>query len=163
MADTQAKKTDKPEKAEASSASPPPIVYGDHIDQSAFEQILEMDEGDDEQTFSRSIIESFFEQAESTFKKMQQQLDRRDLDQLSNLGHFLKGSAATIGLSKVKESCEKIQNYGKHKDDSDAEVESTDDECLDKIRNTLKVLTEEYREAEAILRAYFKRSAPQPS
>jgi hypothetical protein len=33
-----------------------------------------MDEGDDEQTFSRSIIESFFEQAESTFKKMQQQL-----------------------------------------------------------------------------------------
>lgn len=39
------------------------------IDTETFDQILEMDD-DDEQSFSRNIIEGFFEQAQTTFKEM---------------------------------------------------------------------------------------------
>jgi osomolarity two-component system phosphorelay intermediate protein YPD1 len=42
---------------------------GDSIDALTFEQILEMDDEDD-RDFSRSIVFGFFEQAEQTFKKM---------------------------------------------------------------------------------------------
>ena len=35
-----------------------------------FEQILEMDDEEEGRTFSRSIVFSFFEQAEQTFTKM---------------------------------------------------------------------------------------------
>jgi osomolarity two-component system phosphorelay intermediate protein YPD1 len=43
---------------------------GDSIDALTFEQILEMDDDEDERDFSRSIVFGFFEQAEQTFKKM---------------------------------------------------------------------------------------------
>jgi osomolarity two-component system phosphorelay intermediate protein YPD1 len=39
------------------------------VDPSTFQQILEMDDDDDD-TFSRQIIVDFFEQAETTFEKM---------------------------------------------------------------------------------------------
>ena len=44
--------------------------YGDQIDQSLFEQILEMDEDESDREFSRSIVFGFFEQAETTFEQM---------------------------------------------------------------------------------------------
>lgn len=43
---------------------------GDAIDPLTFEQILEMDDDEDEREFSKSIVYGFFEQAESTFVKM---------------------------------------------------------------------------------------------
>jgi hypothetical protein len=43
---------------------------GDSIDALTFEQILEMDDDEDDREFSRSIVFGFFEQAEQTFKKM---------------------------------------------------------------------------------------------
>lgn len=43
---------------------------GDSIDQVTFEQILEMDDDEEEREFSRSIVYGFFDQAETTFKKM---------------------------------------------------------------------------------------------
>ena len=46
----------------------------DSIDESTFEQILEMDDDDDEREFSKGIVYGFFEQAESTFDKMEQAL-----------------------------------------------------------------------------------------
>lgn len=46
--------------------------FGDDVDVETFEQILEMDEGEEDGSheFSRSIVFGFLEQAESTFKKM---------------------------------------------------------------------------------------------
>lgn len=46
--------------------------FGDNVDVPTFEQILEMDEGEDEDghEFSRSIVFGYFEQAETTFDKM---------------------------------------------------------------------------------------------
>lgn len=46
-------------------------AFDDSIDQTTFEQILEMDD-DDSRDFSRSIVFGYFEQAESTFAKMDQ-------------------------------------------------------------------------------------------
>lgn len=46
------------------------LDYGDDIDRSTFEQILEMDDDEDDRDFSRSIVFGFFDQAEETFKKM---------------------------------------------------------------------------------------------
>jgi osomolarity two-component system phosphorelay intermediate protein YPD1 len=41
-----------------------------------------------------------------------------DLQSLSQLGHFLKGSSASIGLKHMRESCQQIQQLSK---DSNAE------------------------------------------
>ena len=46
-------------------------AFEDSIDQTTFEQILEMDD-DEAREFSRSIVFGYFEQAESTFAKMDQ-------------------------------------------------------------------------------------------
>lgn len=45
----------------------------DSIDESTFEQILEMDD-DDDRDFSQGIVFGFFEQADSTFEKMEKAL-----------------------------------------------------------------------------------------
>lgn len=83
--------------------------------------------------------------------------EERDLEQLSQLGHFLKGSSATLGLTKIKDHREKIQNYGKQMDETGMEPEPNEDLCLDRIRQTLAVLTEDYHEVEKILRNYYER------
>ena len=76
-----------------------------------------MDE--DEEGFAFSLIETFVEQAKDTFTKIEELLgdnngDTEDnLRQLSQLGHYLKGSAAALGLQMVQNECERIQNYGK--------------------------------------------------
>lgn len=48
--------------------------YSDSIDQATFEQILEMDDDGDDREFSKSIVLGFFEQAENTFKEMEDTL-----------------------------------------------------------------------------------------
>ncbi|KAI9681345.1 MAG: hypothetical protein M1817_002628 [Caeruleum heppii] len=129
--------------------------FGDKIESATFEQILEMDEDDPSREFSRGIVFGFFDQAEATFDKMDDSLEKRDLDQLSSLGHFLKGSSATLGLTKVKDSCEKIQWYGMHKDDSGMNDEPSDDVCLERIKKTLAQVKVEYKEVEKMLREYY--------
>ena len=81
---------------------------------------------------------------------------RRDLAQLSSLGHFLKGSSATLGLTKVKDSCEKIQWYGMHKDESGSNEEPSDDVCLSRIETTLAAVKDDYRDVEKALKAYYE-------
>ncbi|KAH7351081.1 signal transduction histidine kinase, partial [Rhexocercosporidium sp. MPI-PUGE-AT-0058] len=128
---------------------------GDSIDALTFEQILEMDDDEDDRDFSKSIVFSFFEQAEQTFKKMDDALEEKDLATLSSLGHFLKGSSATLGLTKVKDSCEKIQHYGQKKDDEGTEDEPDEDKCLERIKDTLVTVKEEYAEVEKVLKKFY--------
>jgi osomolarity two-component system phosphorelay intermediate protein YPD1 len=56
------------QQSEEGSVSLPDL--GDSIDAVTFEQILEMDDEEDDREFSRSIVFGFFEQAEQTFKNM---------------------------------------------------------------------------------------------
>lgn len=57
----------------------------------------------------------------------------RNLEELSKLGHFLKGSSATLGLIKLRDNCEKIQHYGSRKPDPGppaGEPMPSEEECL---------------------------------
>ncbi|KAI9869467.1 MAG: hypothetical protein M1813_000256 [Trichoglossum hirsutum] len=110
---------------------------------------------DEEREFSRSIVSGFFEQAVATFKKMDDGLVSRDLSQLSSLGHFLKGSSATLGLTKVKDSCEKIQHYGAKKDDTGTKDEPSDEVCLKRIKETLALVRKDYDEVEKVLKEFY--------
>ncbi|KAI0472447.1 histidine-phosphotransfer domain, HPT domain-containing protein [Xylaria cf. heliscus] len=127
---------------------------GDAIDIVAFSQILEMDDSEDDRDFSKSIVWGFFEQAEETFEKMDSALKSRDLEELYRLGHFLKGSSATVGLTKVKDSCEKIQRYGK-KENVDGTPEIDEELCLLRIKATLSEVKSEYADAEKTLKNFF--------
>ncbi|KAF2141251.1 uncharacterized protein K452DRAFT_287957 [Aplosporella prunicola CBS 121167] len=128
---------------------------GDSIDAATFEQILEMDDDEDEREFSKSIVYDFFQQAESTFDKMDTNLEKKDLGQLSQLGHFLKGSSATLGLTKVKDSCEKIQHFGAHKDETGTHEEPDDEVCLDRLKKIIAQAKQEFKDVEKVLRKFY--------
>ncbi|KAI1188439.1 hpt domain-containing protein [Nemania serpens] len=127
---------------------------GDAIDILTFGQILEMDDSEEDREFSKSIVYGFFEQAEETFERMDSALKARDLEELYRLGHFLKGSSATVGLTKVKDSCEKIQRYGK-KENVDGTPEPDEELCLSRIKSTLTTVKSEYADAEKTLKNFF--------
>ncbi|EAU39345.1 conserved hypothetical protein [Aspergillus terreus NIH2624] len=129
----------------------------DCIDKNTFEQILEMDDDDDKE-FSRGIVFGFFDQAKSTFDKMEAALADKDLLELSQLGHFLKGSSATLGLTKVKDACEKIQHFGARKDETGTTDEPDDAVSLKHIKNTLAQAKKDYTEVEAFLRKLYEDS-----
>jgi len=131
-------------------------LYGDEIDRSTFEQILEMDDDENEREFSRSIVYDFFDQADSTFIKMDEAVEKKDLDALSALGHFLKGSSATLGLTKVKDSCEKIQHFGARKDES-GQVDVKDDSLsLSRLKTTISAAKVQFSEAETLLKRFYE-------
>ncbi|UZO20707.1 uncharacterized protein OCT59_013125 [Rhizophagus irregularis] len=110
---------------------------------------------DDDHDFSKSIVWNYFEQAETTFGSMDKALEVRDLDELSKLGHFLKGSSAAIGLTKVKASCEKMQHFGNMKDETGTNTISEDD-AITKISTLLEKVKDEYKEAETYLKNFYK-------
>ena len=130
----------------------------DTIDPATFEQILEMDEDEVEREFSKSIVYDFFGQADSTFKKMDTSLEKKEkgyLKELSELGHFLKGSSATLGLTKVKDSCEKIQHFGSQKDESGVK-DITEEESCDKLKTTIAQAKTEFSEVKEVLKEFYK-------
>ncbi|KAK4692812.1 osomolarity two-component system, phosphorelay intermediate protein YPD1, partial [Lecanoromycetidae sp. Uapishka_2] len=145
----------RPEAAESENGSTGLPDCGDAIDPITFEQILEMDDDEDEREFSKSIVFGFFDQAEQTFTKMDSCLKDGDLMQLSSLGHFLKGSSATLGLTKVKDSCEKIQHYGSRNDENGNPMRISDGEILKLIKETLQMVKVDYKEAEKILKKFY--------
>ncbi|KAI8987573.1 signal transduction histidine kinase [Mycotypha africana] len=126
----------------------------DLIDMNTFEQLLDMDDEDDHE-FSLSIVNNYFEQAEATFKDMDSALEKKDLTELSRLGHFLKGSSAAIGLKKVKATCEKIQNIGNCQEE-DGSKEIDDQDALKRITSLLPQVKTEYSEAEEYLKNFYE-------
>ncbi|KAF7172897.1 hypothetical protein CNMCM5623_005071 [Aspergillus felis] len=137
--------------------TPPPKKFsemGEVIDKATFDQILEMDD-DEDMDFSKGIVYGFFDQAETTFEKMDKALEDKDLDELSSLGHFLKGSSATLGLKKVKDHCEKIQHYGAGKDETGTVDEPDEEKSLKHIKETLVEVKKDYKEVEQFLRSYY--------
>lgn len=130
----------------------------DTIDPATFEQILEMDEDEVDREFSKSIVFDFFGQADSTFAKMDSTLEKKEdeyLKTLSELGHFLKGSSATLGLTKVKDSCEKIQHFGSLKDEAGTK-DITEEEAQKKLKAIIAQAKEEFTEVKAVLKEFYK-------
>ena len=78
-----------------------------------------------------------------------------DLPKLSELGHFLKGSSATLGLVKVRDGCEKIQRYGKN-ENLDGSEEADSKLCLERIKEALQTVKVDYEDVKSILVKYYK-------
>lgn len=132
--------------------------FGDHVDLATFEQILDMDEGEDEEghEFSHSIVFGYFEQAESTFQKMDAAVEKKDLAELSSLGHFLKGSSATLGFTKVKDECEKIQHYGHMKDETGTIDEPDEAKCLKNTEQSITVAKRAFNTVQKLMTKYYE-------
>lgn len=77
--------------------------------------------------------------------------EAEDWDEMSSLGHFLKGSSATLGLIKVRDACEKIQ----HCKDELPEDKDEKYKVMDGIEKTLKEVKSDYAEVSNILRRFF--------
>ncbi|PHH82959.1 hypothetical protein CDD82_4177 [Ophiocordyceps australis] len=146
--------------------APPPeegfgLGFEDAVDMSIFNQILEMDEPDDHE-FSHSIVFGFFDQAEETFESMDTSLKEKDLKKLSSLGHFLKGSSATLGLIRVQKGCEQIQQYGKN-ENPDGGPEPDSEVCLKRITDALEAVKTDYYDVKLKLeRLYDKGDKDKP-
>lgn len=78
---------------------------------------------------------------------------RKNLEELSSLGHFLKGSSAALGLTKVQLSCEYIQHYGKLEEVSGSAIPEAD--AIVKLTTTIARAREEYAEAKIWLDEFF--------
>lgn len=81
--------------------------------------------------------------------------ENKDLPQLSSLGHFLKGSSATLGLAKVRDSCEKIQHYGAKMNEDGSREEPDEEMCLSKCRGLIAQAKTEFKEVEALLKKFY--------
>ena len=77
---------------------------------------------------------------------------QKDLSELSSLGHFLKGSSAALGVSKVQLSCEHIQHYGQLKEGM---ATLTEAEAIAKITKSLARARDEYEEAKKWLESFY--------
>lgn len=77
------------------------------------------------------------------------------MEELSSLGHFLKGSSATLGLVRVRDGCEKIQRFGKLENE-DGSAEPNADLCLDRIKEALAAVKTDYQDAEIRLRKFYE-------
>jgi len=69
----------------------------------------------------------------------------KDLKQISQLGHFLKGSSAALGVKRVSGTCEQIQNTAKG---------IPSDKTLEEVMSLLKRVREEYVAAKRCLLEY---------
>jgi len=133
--------------------------FGDNVDMATFEQILDMDDEEEpDREFSRGIVFGFIEQAEQTFDKMDQALAEKDLNELSSLGHFLKGSSATLGFTKIKDECERIQHYGHKKDETGTIDEPDKEKCLALIARAVAEAKEAYAVVSVLMRKYYNET-----
>jgi osomolarity two-component system, phosphorelay intermediate protein YPD1 len=81
----------------------------------------------------------------------------QELDELSSLGHFLKGSSATLGFTKIKDSCQLIQQYG-HKMKIDGTPEPDEAVCLARITEAIKTAKADMVELEKLMEKFFNGS-----
>jgi len=107
------------------------------LNMETFQQLLDLDEDDEvDREFSKGMVHAFFEQVQSTLPEMEKRTKKEDLATLSSLGHFLKGSAATIGAVKLSDRFEQVEYYGKlHERDTGREITQSD--ALARIRGVL--------------------------
>jgi osomolarity two-component system phosphorelay intermediate protein YPD1 len=78
---------------------------------------------------------------------------KKALGDLSSLGHFLKGSSAALGVSKVQSLCEDIQNYGNLREGTAIITEA---EAVAKITKAIAHAREEYKEAKKWLNTFYQ-------
>ncbi|KIJ59457.1 hypothetical protein HYDPIDRAFT_100660, partial [Hydnomerulius pinastri MD-312] len=133
------------------------------VDIETFEQILDLDD-DDDREFSRGMVKDYLEQAEVTVNNMDESFSKKELAQLSQLGHYLKGSSAALGVVQVQAICEKIQHLGNRidpdKEPEGKEAKITAEDALAKIKPLLARVKDEYAAAAKWLNEYYEEPKP---
>lgn len=81
--------------------------------------------------------------------------NNKDLEKLSSLGHYFKGSSAALGVKHVQEHCERIQHYGMLRDE-EANKNLTPSEALTAITKEIVRAKKDYHTAEKWLKDYYK-------
>jgi osomolarity two-component system, phosphorelay intermediate protein YPD1 len=82
---------------------------------------------------------------------------QKNLDELSGLGHFLKGSSATLGFNKIRDSCQIIQQYG-HQLTVDGAPEPDKEVCLKRIGGAIKSVKVDTAELKKSMAKFFGQS-----
>jgi osomolarity two-component system phosphorelay intermediate protein YPD1 len=56
----------------------------------------------------------------------------------------------------VRDSCEKIQHFGSHKDETGTQDEIDDEVCLRRLATTIDQVQAECRDVQVVLRRYYQ-------
>ncbi|ODV85743.1 hypothetical protein CANARDRAFT_7115 [[Candida] arabinofermentans NRRL YB-2248] len=133
------------------------------INWTIFQELLMMDE--DEEGFALSLVQTFVEQAIGIFKDIDtllhapiEEKTQDNLKKLSSMGHYLKGSAAALGLQKVQFECERLQNYGNmisFDDFEPATKAQTVEEWYACIEEVFSNVLESYSQSKQLLADFF--------
>jgi osomolarity two-component system phosphorelay intermediate protein YPD1 len=128
------------------------------IEWSVFSELVAMDE--DEEGFSKSLFQTFVDQVLETFKEIDENLETKNFDKISGLGHYLKGSAAALGLEKISSQCERIQNYGHKVNFDNFKLKDNDDQKDDEfwiklIEDALNKARDGFAKSRKVLNNYF--------
>lgn len=89
------------------------------VDHETFAQLLDMDD-DDTHDFTNSLLTDYFEQMYIKVEELDALVKANKLDEVSQLGHFLKGSSASIGAERARNICDDIQHYSLNVPDNEA-------------------------------------------
>ena len=87
--------------------------------------------------------------------------NQKDFHKLWNHAHYLKGSAAILGLIKLRSSCENIERMGKQMKEAVKQREPNDDEdggeesALGNLYNALSQAKMEFAEVEEVLKRFY--------
>ncbi|KAN0087764.1 Signal transduction histidine kinase, phosphotransfer (Hpt) domain containing protein [Tylopilus felleus] len=128
----------------------------DVVDMEVFDQILEIDEGDDTREFSRGLVKDYLDQAQATIKQLDESFAKHDLTQLGKLGHYLKGSSASLGVVRVQEICENMQHFGNRIDPKEPDVNISTEDAFARIKPLLARLKDEHAAADKVLKKFLE-------
>ncbi|KXS95844.1 hypothetical protein AC578_1195 [Pseudocercospora eumusae] len=125
--------------------------FGEDVDLSNFEQILEMDD-DIEREFSREVILGSLEICRVTSDSIKDYIEMPELDlpKITGVAHYLKGVSHSIGLTKCHQCAFGIQQ-AKYSCEG-----FTDDETRDWLRKQCDVYDPLLQEARTKLFAFYK-------
>jgi HPt (histidine-containing phosphotransfer) domain-containing protein len=80
------------------------------IDQEMFAQILQLDDSEDDRTYSWELYTTFFAQAHATLAEMHEKLREEDVGALTDAAHLLKGSCGQLGIARAAATCTEIEH-----------------------------------------------------
>lgn len=82
----------------------------------------------------------------------------KDFESLNQLSHFLKGSAATLGLWRIRDGCEKIQNLSAGRHLHNPRDEAADNKAFEEITSLVNETVIESGTCETLLRKFYEGS-----
>ncbi|KAG8978333.1 hypothetical protein FRB94_013717 [Tulasnella sp. JGI-2019a] len=127
------------------------------IDMNTFQEILDL--GEDDESFSKSVVQTYYSQADETLEEMEKALARKDLAQLFSLAYFLKDSSLALGVTKVQATCWTIHINSQLKED-DRSGDLDKDEAVKRIGLLVERVGGEIDEAKKWFNKFYPAYVP---